>query len=204
MGDLHRQVVVVRHGETAWARDGRHTGWTDVPLDHRGVLEAESLRGLLDGRVFARVLVSPLQRAVQTCHLAGFGEGAELRPDLREWNYGQYEGRTTADIQQEHPGWSLWHADVPGGESVTEVGIRADRIIAEVRSIPGDVALFAHGHLLRILTARWLGMAATAGACFALDPAGMGTLGYEHTSPVIVRWNLTGPIPDHNDKEAQR
>lgn len=204
MGDSHQHLVVVRHGETAWARDGRHTGWTDVPLDRRGIREAESLRSLLDASVFARVLVSPLQRAIQTCRLAGFGDGAELRPDLREWDYGQYEGRTTAQIQEEHPGWSVWEGDMPGGESVDEVAIRADRVIAEVRSIPGDVALFSHGHLLRILTARWLGMVPTAGGRFALDPAGVGTLGYEHTTAVIVRWNVTGPIADHDDKEVSR
>lgn len=188
-----RHIWVVRHGETAWARDGRHTGWSDIPLDQHGIEEATSLRTLLAGRAFARVLVSDLQRAIQTCQLAGFGDQAEIRPDLREWNYGAYDGRTTPEIQKERPGWVVWDGGMPGGESPEEVGARADRVLAEVRSIPGDVALFSHGHFLRILAARWLGMAAVAARHFALEPAGVGTLGTEHGDPVIICWNLTAP-----------
>ncbi|HEU5002057.1 MAG TPA: histidine phosphatase family protein [Actinomycetota bacterium] len=185
------ELVVVRHGDTEWAIHGRHTGCTDVALTGQGRREAAALAGLLAGRQFARVLVSPLQRAEETCRLAGFGDAAQLCPDLEEWNYGAYEGRTTDEILAERPGWSLWRDGVPGGETVDEVGERADRVIAEARSAGGDVALFAHGHVLRILAARWIGMPASAGQHLALDPAGVGTLGYEHDYPVIRAWNRT-------------
>jgi len=187
------ELIAVRHGDTEWAIHGRHTGRTDVALTEQGRREAAALggllAGLLAGRRFGRVLVSPLQRALETCRLAGFGGAAELCPDLEEWDYGAYEGRTTDEILAERPGWSLWRDGVPGGESVESVGRRADRVIAEARSAEGDVALFAHGHVLRILAARWIGMPPRAGQCLALDPAGAGTLGYEHDYPVIRAWN---------------
>jgi probable phosphoglycerate mutase len=197
---LHRQqVVLVRHGETEWSRDGRHTGRTDVPLTEHGRRQAAQLACLLRGRHFAKVLVSPRQRALETCRLAGFGDVAEIRDDLAEWDYGDYEGRTTEDILAERPGWRLWHDGVPGGETVEDVGRRVESVLAEVRMTPGDVAIFAHGHVLRILTARWLGLEPRDGQLFALDPAGVSVLGYEHTSAVIARWNET---PVNENEEA--
>lgn len=197
----HRQVFVVRHGETEWARQGRHTGRTDVPLTERGCRRATALRSVLAAHTFSRVLVSPLARARETCRLAGLGATAEVCDDLAEWDYGDYEGRTTPQIQAERPGWSLWVDGVPGGETVDEVGARVDRVIALVRSAPGDVALFAHGHVLRILTARWLGLPPAGGRYFAFDPAGVGRLGYEHGAPVIAAWNL--PAPDDTTTTTQ-
>jgi broad specificity phosphatase PhoE len=195
-----QQVVLVRHGETEWALQGRHTGRTDVPLTERGRQQAVSLGRLLQRRQFANVLVSPRQRAVETSRLAGFGEVAEARDDLAEWDYGEYEGRTTEDIVAERPGWTLWDDGVPGGETVEDVGRRVDRVIAEVRSTPGDVAIFAHGHILRILAARWVDLAPKDGSRFALDPAGVSVLGYEHTWPVLARWNETPINADEEDR----
>lgn len=192
-----QSVVLVRHGETEWAAEGRHTGRTDVPLTAHGRDEARCLPSMLAGRRFTRVLVSPLWRARETCALAGYGAAAEVTPDLLEWDYGAYEGRTTAEILAERPGWSLWDDGVPrtagSGETVEEVGARADRVIAEVLATRGDVALFAHGHVLRILTARWLQFPPREGRRFALDAAGVCTLGYEHDSRVIHTWNELCP-----------
>jgi probable phosphoglycerate mutase len=200
-----QQVVLVRHGDTEWALQGRHTGRTDVPLTERGRQQAALLAGFLRRWQFANVLVSPRQRALETCRLAGFGEVAEIRDDLAEWDYGEYEGRTTSEIVGERPGWTLWDDGVPGGETVEDVGRRADRVIAEVRSTRGDVAIFAHGHVLRILAARWIDLAPKEGQLFALDPAGVSVLGYEHTWAVFARWNET-PInadeEDHHDIAA--
>src|SRR2546421_8946272 len=184
-------VVAVRHGETQWSLDGRHTGRTDIPLTERGREQARALAGRLSGTGFVRVLVSPRQRALETCRLAGFGDVAEIRGDLAEWDYGDYEGKTMAEIQAERPGWSLWDDGPPGGETVEDVGRRADRVIDELRSLQGDALLFAHGHVLRILAARWLSLAPRDGRLFALDAAGMGVLGYEHAVPVMARWNET-------------
>jgi broad specificity phosphatase PhoE len=195
----HQQVVLVRHGDTEWALEGRHTGRTDVPLTERGRRQAASLARLLRGKRFAKVLVSPRQRALETCRMAGFGDLAEIRGDLAEWDYGEYEGRTTPEILAERPGWTLWEDGVPGGETVEDVGHRVDRVIAEVQSTPGDVAIFAHGHVLRILTARWLGLGARDGRLFMLDPAGVSVLGYEHTWAVIARWNETPASSDEED-----
>lgn len=170
-----------------------------MPLDDRGRRQAEALGPLLksmeEGRGFAKVLVSPLQRAIETGKLAGYGDIADVRPDLAEWDYGDYDGRTTPQILSERPGWTLWGDGVPNGETVQEVGQRVDRVIAEVRSTPGDVALFAHGHVLRILTARWLGQAPSGGQLYALDPGGVSALGYEHTWAVIAHWNQMPPRP---------
>ncbi len=185
MGDLW----LIRHGETEWSRAGRHTGRTDLPLTTGGERAAERLRGRLAGHAFALVLASPLKRAHDTCRLAGLGDGAALDGDLREWDYGAFEGRTSADIQAEIPGWSLWKDGVRGGESAAQVGARADRVIARARAAGGDVALFAHGHLLRVLAARWLGLPPTDGRLFALDPASLCVLGHEHEAPVVQRWN---------------
>ena len=188
-------VVLVRHGETEWSRSGRHTGRTDVPLTEKGRRDAERLAACLSAWRFERVLTSPLQRATETCQLAGLGERSELREDLREWDYGEYEGRTTPDIRTDRPGWTLWTDGVPGGEHADQVGARADRVIAEVRRMDGDVVLFGHGHMLRVLATRWIELPPTAGSRFGLDPATISVLGYERETPVLLRWNqpCSGP-----------
>jgi broad specificity phosphatase PhoE len=186
---MQTEVVLVRHGETEWSRDGRHTGRTDIPLTERGRLQAQAVGAALGGREFALVLTSPLTRAAETCRLAGFGDRAEKRDELKEWNYGDYEGRTTPEIREERPRWSLWRDGAPGGETSAEVGSRVDGVIAEARSAAGDVLLFAHGHLLRVLAARWLGLKPAEGRLFALDPATLSILGYERETPVIRLWN---------------
>jgi broad specificity phosphatase PhoE len=184
-----REVVLVRHGETEWTRAGKHTGHTDIPLTEAGRREAEAVGAALRGRAFALVLTSPLQRAAETCRLAGFGDVAVQRDDLKEWDYGAYEGRKTIEIRKERPGWSLWRDGVPEGEMPADVGARVDGVIGEVRSVAGDVALFAHGHVLRVLAARWLGLGPESGQLFALDPATLSVLGYERETPVIRLWN---------------
>jgi broad specificity phosphatase PhoE len=183
------EIVLVRHGETEWSRTGRHTGRTDVPLTDQGRRDAKAIGAVLGERQFARVLTSPLQRAAETCRLAGLADVALERDDLREWDYGAYEGRKTVDIRQERPGWSLWSDGVPRGETLSEVGERADRVIEDLRSIKGDVALFAHGHLLRVLAARWLGLDSAAGRLFALDSGTISILGYERETAVLRGWN---------------
>jgi broad specificity phosphatase PhoE len=183
------EVVLVRHGETEWSRDGKHTGHTDVPLTERGREQARVVGEALRGREFALVLTSPLARALETSRLAGFGDVAEQRDDLMEWDYGAYEGRTTPEIRVEQPGWTVWHGSVPDGETIDDVAARVDRVIAELRSLEGDALLFGHGHLLRVLTARWLGLGPEAGQLFALDSATLSALGYERETPVIRLWN---------------
>jgi broad specificity phosphatase PhoE len=183
------EIVLVRHGETEWSRDRRHTGRTDIPLTEAGRREAEELRDALTEWSFARVLSSPLARALDTCRLAGLGEGAELSDDLVEWDYGEYEGITTAQIRKRRPGWSLWRDGCPGGETAADVGRRADRVIAALDGPDGDVALFAHGHVLRVLAARWLGLGPQAGALLKLDTGTLSALGYERETRVITRWN---------------
>ena len=181
--------MLVRHGETDWSRAGRHTGRTDVPLNERGRAEARALAGMLAGRRFALVLTSPSSRAVETCRLAGLGGRALVRDALAEWDYGDYEGRTTAEIRSERPGWSLWTDGVPDGETVADVAARADSVLAELETAAGDVAVFAHGHLLRVLAARWLDLAPGAGRLLALDPATISVLGHEHEWRVLRAWN---------------
>jgi probable phosphoglycerate mutase len=166
-----------------------------VPLTERGRQASIALGAALRDREFVLVLTSPLRRALETCRLTGLVEKAELRDDLGEWDYGEYEGRTTPEIREDRPGWTLWTKGVPGGETAAEVGARADRVIAELRSVDGDCAVFAHGHLLRVLTARWLGLEPSAGALFALDPATISVLGYERETPVIRSWNLGAARP---------
>ena len=185
----------MRHGETEWSRAGKHTGRTDVPLDEHGRAEARALAGMLRGHRFALVLTSPLSRAVETCRLAGLGDRAVVRDELAEWDYGAYEGRTTAEIRAERPGWSLWSDGVPAGETAADVGARADRALAELEAGGGDAAVFAHGHLLRVLTARWLGLEPGAGRLLALDPATISVLGYEHEWRVLRAWNERCPAP---------
>jgi broad specificity phosphatase PhoE len=185
------EVVLVRHGETEWSRTGRHTGHTDVPLTEQGRREAEAIGAALAERRFALVLTSPLERAAETCRLAGLGDVAMERNELREWDYGEYEGRKTLEIREERPGWSLWKDGVPGGETLSEIGERADRVIEELRSVEGDVVLFAHGHLLRVLAARWLGLEPAAGRLFALDAGTISVLGHERETAVLRGWNRT-------------
>ncbi|HEY6099875.1 MAG TPA: histidine phosphatase family protein [Anaeromyxobacter sp.] len=183
------ELWLIRHGETAWSRTGQHTGRTDVPLTPEGERQAARLARRLGGRAFALVLTSPLVRARATCRLAGYGAVAEVEPDLVEWDYGAYEGRTTAEIRAGAPGWTIWTGGVRAGETADEVGARADRVIARCAGAGGDVALFAHGHVLRILASRWLGLAADGGRHFALDTASLSVLGHEHERRVLRRWN---------------
>jgi broad specificity phosphatase PhoE len=183
--------VLIRHGETEWSLAGRHTGRTDVPLTERGRDEAVRVGTALRRWRFAHVFTSPLTRARDTCALAGLGESAEERDDLVEWEYGAYEGRTTDEIRLERPGWTLWDEGVIAGETVEQVGVRADRVIAELRVIVGDAAVFAHGHVLRVLAARWVGLRPAAGALLALEPATISVLGYERERAVICSWNTS-------------
>jgi broad specificity phosphatase PhoE len=182
--------VLVRHGQTEWSRSGRHTGRTDLPLLPEGEEQAKALAPVFSGRRFADIWCSPLLRARQTGELAGLGDGVVIDPDLTEWDYGEYEGLTTPEIRRERPGWDLFEDGAPGGESAEEVGIRADRVIERVRAAPGDVACVAHGHLLRVVAARWLGLDARSARYFTLDPASVSQLGWERDQPVIVTWNL--------------
>lgn len=181
----------MRHGETEWSLSGAHTGRTDLPLNENGIKQAQDLQARLGGRKFALVLVSPLSRARDTCRLAGYGDVGEVTPDLLEWDYGDYEGRSTAEIQKEAPNWSLWRDGVRNGESVEQVGTRVARIIERASQVKGDVALFAHGHVLRILTAVWLGLPPKDGQLFALNTGTISVLGYEHEYRVIRRWNCS-------------
>jgi probable phosphoglycerate mutase len=196
----HHQVWLFRHGDTEWSVSGQHTGRTDLPLTAGGRRRAQAVGRRLAGRPFARVLSSPLARALETCRLAGYGEVAELSPDLMEWDYGVYEGRRTVDIQQERPGWSLWQDGVPGGETIDEVAARTRRIIGLAEAADGDVALFAHSHVLRVLTARWLGLAPDAGQRFTLGTAAVSVLGYERETRVIVKWNQDSHLVDVGKK----
>jgi broad specificity phosphatase PhoE len=190
-----QQVVLVRHGETEWSRSGQHTGSTDIPLTEAGRRAAEALGAPLRARTFVLVLTSPLQRAAETCRLAGFGGVAVTRDELKEWDYGAYEGRKTVDIRNERPGWTLWRDGVPDGETAAAVGTRADRVVAELRAADGDALVFAHGHLLRVLAARWLGLEPEAGRLLALDPATISVLGYERETSVIRLWNAPAGAP---------
>jgi probable phosphoglycerate mutase len=184
-----RELWLIRHGETEWSRAGQHTGRTDVPLTARGERQAALLGRRLAGRKFALVLTSPLERARETCRLVGYGGVATHEPDLMEWDYGAYEGRTTAQIREEIPGWIIGKGGVRGGESADQVGARCDRLIARCAEVHDDVALFAHGHVLRILAARWLGLPAVGGRHLALDTASLSVLGHEHEARVIRTWN---------------
>ena len=188
-----RQAVLVRHGETDWSKTHRHTGRTDVPLTETGRDQARQLGKILASWSNVRVFTSPLQRAVETCRLAGFADASESVDDLREWDYGAYEGRTTSDIRLEIPDWSVWTHPVLEGESTEDVAERADRVIERIRGDDQDVLVFAHGHLLRILAARWCGLAPQHGRLFALDTATLSLLGYEREVPVLRMWNSPCP-----------
>ena len=183
------EIVLARHGETEWSRDGRHTGRTDVPLTEQGRRQAQVLRDALAEWTFVKVLSSPMERALETCRLAGLADSATTTDDLLEWDYGDYEGITTAEIRETRPDWYLWRDGCPNGEDAAAVGERADRVIAEIEAVEGAVALFAHGHLLRVLAARWLGLGPEAGALLALSTATLSVLGYERETRVVRRWN---------------
>jgi broad specificity phosphatase PhoE len=196
MSARHHEIWLFRHGETEWSRTGQHTGRTDWPLTAAGRRRARAIGRRLSGRPFALVLSSPLERALETCRLAGYGDVVELTDDLREWDYGDYEGRRTVDIQKERPGWSLWRDGVPGGETVAEVGARARRVIETASAADGDAALFAHGHILRVLSACWLGLPPDGGRLFALGTAAVSVLGYEHDTRVVIKWNQDSHLVD--------
>ena len=185
-------LYIARHGNTAWTHTGQHTGLTDLPLTSDGERNAVRLGERLKGMKFAKVFTSPLQRASRTCELSGFGAGAETDPDLVEWNYGKYEGLTSAQILEQRPDWDLFRDGVPGGESLEQIGERADRVVERLRRVKGDVLLFSSGHFIRVLTARWLGFGpGVGGRYFLLSPASLSALSYEHnlSRPVIRLWN---------------
>jgi broad specificity phosphatase PhoE len=189
-------VYLARHGETAWSLSGQHTGRTDLPLTERGEHHARALGGRLTGLRFVEVLTSPSQRAIRTCELAGFGGSAEIDPDLAEWDYGRYEGRRTAEILAENPGWQLFRDGCPGGESPNEIGARADRVVARLRTIGADILIFSSGHILRVLAARWLGLDAGGGRYCMLGTASLSIIGYEHnlSEAAIQLWNDTAHL----------
>lgn len=191
MATKEQKVYLLRHGETEWSRSGKHTSVTDVPLTEFGRTAARRLQVALADEVFKLVLTSPLERARRTCELAGFGEHATIEPDLLEWNYGEYEGLTTKQIQLKRTGWSLFRDGSPGGETPDEVAARADRVIVRVRRANGNVALFAHGHFFRVLAARWINLPANYGEHFLLDTATISVLGYYYDSPALKMWNAS-------------
>jgi broad specificity phosphatase PhoE len=184
-----RQLWLARHGETDWSRSGQHTSRTDLPLTEIGRAQANYLGARLRPRSFALVLTSPLARAADTARIAGFGDVLSVDDDLREWDYGEFEGRRTEEIRLQFPGWSIWRGPWRGGETIDQVAARADRVIARVRAMDGDVLVFSHGHLLRVLAARWLGREPEAGDMLALSTGSISVLGWEREEPVIERWN---------------
>ena len=194
-------LFVIRHGETAWSLSGQHTGTTDIPLTDNGRHLAERMRPVLAKEVFALVLVSPMQRACETCNLAGLGDRAVIDPDLMEWNYGEYEGLTLKQIEMTAPGWLIFRDGCPGGEAPEQVRARVDRVIARARETTGAVVLFAHGHVLRVLAARWLGLPAGAGQHFLLNTGTLSVLGYYHEIPAVKIWN--GPLVGHKEHSCR-
>jgi len=189
MATSTQRVYLVRHGETEWSLSGQHTGVTDIPLTENGRTLARRLGPILAEPSFRLVLTSPLRRARETCDLAGLGARAALEPDLKEWDYGEYEGLTTQQIQAREPDWTLFRDGCPGGESPGQVGARVDRVIARVRAVAGDAALFAHGHVLRVLVARWIGIPPEGGQHFSLDTATLSLLTHHRGSPTVQVWN---------------
>lgn len=191
MSGVERQTWLVRHGETEWSRDGRHTGLSEIPLTDRGREQARGLGTRLSDHRFALVLTSPRSRATETARLAGFGDLAITDPDLAEWDYGDLEGRRTAEIVTEYPGWTIWTGPWPGGETVEEVSARADRILERclAADVDGDALVFGHGHMLRVLAARWLALPGESGGLFGLSTATVSVLGWEHDRPIIEAWN---------------
>ena len=184
-----QEIILVRHGETEWSLSGQHTGTTDVPLTDNGRRVAEGLGERIGRRDFAVVMSSPLIRSLETARLAGYGEEVEIRDDLREWDYGAYEGLSTPQIRESRPGWWLWRDGSPGGETPAQVGERADRVISDLREIEGDALVFAHGHILRILAVRWVGLEPECGSLFGLETATLSSLGWERETAVIWMWN---------------
>lgn len=185
----HPLLSIVRHGATEWSVSGQHTGRTNIPLLPEGELQARATGKLLSDIDFSLVLCSPLERAQRTCQLAGLREQAVLEDDLYEWDYGDYEGLTTATIRETQPGWTIWNGPCPNGETIEQVSDRADRVIARVRAQSGNAIVFAHGHILRVLTARWCELAPIEGQRFVLDPATLSLLGWERETPAVLRWN---------------
>jgi broad specificity phosphatase PhoE len=197
MQSMLARIYFIRHGETEWSLSGRHTGRTDIPLTARGEDGARELAPRLRGIALARVLTSPLRRARRTCELAGLDPPAEMEPELVEWDYGDYEGRRSAEILQERPGWNLFRDGCPGGETPAQVSDRADRLLARLRGLEGNVALFSHGHFGRVLAGRWIGLTVEQAQHFLLSTASLSILGYEHNlaeKPAIVLWNA---LPTH-------
>ena len=184
-----QRAILIRHGETEWSLSGQHTGVTDIPLTENGRSHARRLAPLLSDATFSLVLTSPMQRARETCALVGLGDRATIDDDLMEWRYGEYEGLTTKEIREKHPGWSIFADGCPGGESPEQIAARVDRVMARVRSVQGDVPLIAHGHLFRVFAARWLGLPPAAGSHFLLDTATVSVLSYYHGVPAVRRWN---------------
>jgi len=184
-----QEVFLVRHGETEWSLNGRHTGSSDISLTENGRQVARRWQPFATTRTFDLVLTSPLQRARETCELAGLGERAETDPDLMEWNYGAYEGLTPKEIREKQPAWMIFRDGCPSGESPEQIGARVDRVIAKMRARAGNVAVFAHGHVLRVLGARWLGLPPSAGSHFLLDTATLSVLSSYHGVPAVKRWN---------------
>ena len=191
-----QRICVFRHGATQWSIEGKHTGMTDLSLTEKGRRNAERLGLFLRGHTFARVMTSPLQRARETCRLAGLSDAAEVVNDLVEWNYGDYEGLTSVEIQRTRPGWTVFNDGCPNGEMPVDVGRRVDRVIEMVRGIHGDVALFAHGHVLCVLAARWLGLQPGDGRLYVLDTSTVNILGYSHGVPALVVWNAPLDLKD--------
>lgn len=195
MNEREPRIWLVRHGETEWSREGRHTGVTDIPLTDLGREQAAALRAPLAGQRFGLVLTSPRSRASETARLAGYGEVAIVEPDLAEWNYGALEGRRTEEIVTDYPGWTIWTGPWPGGETARQVGARADRVLARCQAVEveGDALLFGHGHMLRVLAARWLDLPGRSGQLFALSTATISILGWERAARVIQSWNAQEP-----------
>ena len=191
MKSLHQKVYLIRHGETEWTLSKKHTGLTDIPLTDEGRLQAEWLKGKLEDKKFKKIFCSPLERASETCEIAGLMKQAEIDEDLVEWNYGDYEGKTTAEIREMNPKWSIFTKGALGGESIGDISARTGRVISRLRDIPGDVAVFSSGHFLRALAARWLHLPVTEGRLFLLSTASISILGYERDTPVLVTWNET-------------
>ena len=206
MSEQLQIIHLARHGETAWTITGQHTGRTDLPLTERGESNALRLGERLSGLTFAKVFTSPLERAMRTCELAGFGSSAHIDADLLEWDYGEYEGRLTVDILKERPDWQLFRDGCPGGESPQQVAARADRIVSRLHAVTGDVLLFSSGHFLRVLATRWLGLEPINGQSLVLGTASLSALGYEHniSHPAIQLWNDTHHVLASNEQAAAR
>ena len=187
----HHKIYLIRHGETEWTRSGKHTGRTDIPLTKNGENQSLNIGRYLKGMGFQKVLTSPLIRAKETCRLAGLFAHAIIDEELIEWNYGEYEGITSAEIRIKNPHWAIFTGGAPGGESVADIGARAGRVLGKLRSIPGDVAVFSHGHFLRALAAKWLDLPPAFGQQLVLSPASLSILGYEKEKPAIITWNQT-------------